>query len=324
VTATLEYADWAAVVEDYHERGWTDGLPVVPPTPEAVQQMLDDAGLAADVELGRVPTRLLAVTAESAAINAVMAGCKPEYFPVVVAAVRAHLRPEGNCHSTTATVSGAAQVVVVNGPIAPEIGVHGGQAAFGPGFRANATIGRALRLLVRNVCGAVPGQLDRASFSTPMRYSFCFAEDETSGWTPLHVQRGFAADDSVVTVLSLMSMLRASSYSVDPEELVRTIADAARLEGTPHDEFLGAGRSVALVVGPEHRRRFTDAGWSKEQLQERLWPLLTAPTTGRSDNTLDLATPQNICVICAGGPGMAESWLIMPHLSNPMSEVVVR
>ncbi|MTD15946.1 hypothetical protein GIS00_18585 [Nakamurella sp. YIM 132087] len=319
----VDFDSEEAVAEGYAERGWTDGLPIVPPTEGRVQAMLAAAGLDPSEVLGAVPTRKLTVTAEAAAINAVMAGCRPEYFPVVVAAVRAHLHPKGNCHSTTATVSGAAQVVVVNGPITGELGIHGGQACFGPGFRANATIGRALRLVIRNVCLAVPGGLDRASFSTPMRYSFCFAEDETSGWTPLHVQRGLADGESAVTVLSLMSMLRASSYSEDPAELVATIARTARREGVPHDEFLGTGRSLAIVVGPEHRRRFADAGWDKPTLQQRLWPLLTAPTTGAEDNTLDLAGPDNILVITAGGPGMAESWLITPHLSNPITERVV-
>ena len=163
------------------------------------------AGLAPDVVLGEVPTREVVVTAEHAAINAVMAGCKVEYFPAVVAAVRAHLDPMGNCHSTTGTLSGAAQVVVINGPIRNEIGVHSYSGCFGPGFRANATIGRALRLVIRNVCRAIPGFLDRASFSWPLRYSFCFGEnEEASNWTPLHVQRGYRPDQSTATVFSIM------------------------------------------------------------------------------------------------------------------------
>src|SRR5512144_1291396 len=130
--ARHDYPDYPALVEDYYERGWTDGLPIVPPTPESVERFLDFAGLAPDRVLGEVPTREVVVTAEHAAINAVMAGCRPEYFPVVVAAVRAHLDPKGNCHSTTGTLSGAVQVVIVNGPIRNELGIASGAGCFGP------------------------------------------------------------------------------------------------------------------------------------------------------------------------------------------------
>ncbi|MCY3890912.1 MAG: hypothetical protein OXG50_13585, partial [bacterium] len=178
-TATQHsYDSYEALVEDYFEKGWTDGLPIVPPTPEMVAIFLERAGLSGDEVLGTVPTREVTCTAEQAAANAVMAGCLPEYFPTVVAAVRAHLHPKGNCHSTTGTLSGAAQAVIINGPIRNELGVVSGAGCFGPGFRANATIGRALRLVIRNVCRAIPGFLDRASYSTPVRYSFCFGENE--------------------------------------------------------------------------------------------------------------------------------------------------
>ena len=172
------FSDYDALLESYYERGWTDGMPVVPPTPEKVEEFLGVAGLAPNDVLGRVPTREVTCTAEQAAINAVMAGCRPDYFPAVVAAVRAHLEEKGNCHSTTGTLSGASQCLIINGPIRGEIGVASQAGCFGPGFRANATIGRALRLVIRNVCRAIPGFLDRASFSTPARYSFCFGEDE--------------------------------------------------------------------------------------------------------------------------------------------------
>lgn len=190
---TLTHDSYAEAVEAYFESGYTDGLPVVPPTPESVQAMLDAAGLAPDEVLGAVPTRDVVVTVEKTAVNAVMAGCLPEYFPVVVAAVRAILQPIANCHSTTATLAGSAHAVIVNGPVRQQLDIECAQACFGPGFRANATIGRALRLVVRNVCRTVPGVLDRASFSTPLRYSFCFGENEEFGdWTPNHVLLGYA------------------------------------------------------------------------------------------------------------------------------------
>ena len=169
--------------------------------------------------LGAVPTREVVVTAEHAAINAVMAGCKTEYFPVVVAAVRAHLNEKANCHSTTGTLSGAAQIVIVNGPIRRQLDINCEAGCFGPGWRANATIGRALRLVIRNVCRAVPNFLDRATFSRPARYSFCFGEnEEVSDWVPMHVERGFAAGTSTVTVHSAMTIHSAEEMSAGPRK----------------------------------------------------------------------------------------------------------
>jgi hypothetical protein len=326
LTATkLDFASEADAVDHYFEAGWTDGLPVVPPTPERVTAMLAAAGVAPDDVLGEVPTRNVVITAEAAAVNAVMAGCAAEYFPVVLAALRAHLQVKGNSHSTTATLAGAAQVIVVNGPVRNELGIASGQACFGPGFRANATIGRALRLVIRNVCRSIPGVLDRATFSWPLRYSFCFGENEEfSDWNPLHVQRGYEPGDSVATVLSLMHLDRAQEFGAEPEAILAAIAAVARQTGVGHDEFLGDGRSIMVVFGQEHQRRLLNAGWTKEGVQEHLWPLLAAETRDRYDRRLDLARPDNILVVAAGGPGMAESWMFLPHLSNPVSERVVR
>ena len=231
-----EYRDYAELLEDYYARGWTDGLPVVPPTPEAVAQFLEVAELAPDVVLGAVPTREVVVTAEHAAINAVMAGCRPEYMPVVVAAVRAHLNEKGNCHSVTGTLSGAAQAVVINGPARLHLDVNCKAGCFGPGWRANATIGRALRLLVRNVCRAIPNFLDRATYSTPARYSFCFGEDEegSSPWVPMSVERGVPEGTSAVTVHSVMTMSSALDLSSrTPEGVLDSVVAHIRARGSP-------------------------------------------------------------------------------------------
>jgi hypothetical protein len=321
-----EWPDAEAFLEAAYERGWTDGLPVVPATPEKVEAFLALAGLAPEEVLGSVPTREVTVTAEHAAINAVMAGCRPEYFPVVVAAVRAHLDEHGNCHSTTGTLSGAAQAVIVNGPIRHEIDVACGAGCLGPGFRANATIGRALRLVIRNVCRAVPGFLDRATFSWPLRYSFCFGEDEEAGdWTPLHVQRGFAPDESAVTVQSVMRMVSAwDSSSRDPEGVLDTLVAETRYHGITGDAFLGDGINIVYVMGREHQRFFFEAGWSKERIQEHLWPRLTAPGTGFHDRWVNLGAPENILVVAAGGAGMAETWILFPHLAWAITRPVVR
>jgi hypothetical protein len=304
VDDALEYA---------YEAGWTDGLPVVPPTIDKVQTMLAAAGVDPDVELGGVPTRNVTVTAEKAAINAVMAGCRPDYFPVVLAAVRAFLQPEANAHSTTATLAGAAD----------EIGIESGQACFGPGFRANATIGRALRLVIRNACRAVPGVLDRASFSWPLRYSFCFGEhEEASDWTPLHVQLGFERTQSVVTIQSILHFFPVTEFEPEPTEILDAIVSMARYRGMMRDEWAGDGRSIVLVVGEEHQRRLVDGGWTKESMQEYLWSPMVADDTAKTDKKLNLAAPDNILIVAAGGPGLAQSWLFQPHLACPTSAVV--
>ena len=310
-------------LEACFDQGWTDGLPVVPATPERVQAMLDLAGIEPDEILGAVPTRNVIVTAEKAAVNAVMAGCLPEYFPVVVAAVRAHLQTKANSHSTTATLAGAAHAVIVNGPVRHQLDIHSGQACFGPGFRANATIGRALRLVIRNVCRAIPGELDRASFSWPLRYSFCFGEnEEASQWTPLHVQLGFRPTDSVVTVQSVMRLLQITEFEPGPDAILGAIGEQARHAGLQRDEWAGDGRSIVVVIGTEHQLRLLDGGWTKETIQEYLWPRMTADTAGKYDNKLHLAAPSNILVVAAGGPGIAQSWVLVPHLAVPTHELV--
>jgi hypothetical protein len=254
-----------------------------------------------------------------------MSGCRPEYFPVVVAAVRALLQPLANAHSTTATLAGAAHAVIVNGPIRNELGIEGGQACLGPGFRANATIGRAVRLVVRNVFRTVPGVLDRATFSWPLRYSFCFGENEEfSNWTPLHVLQGYAPEESAVTIMSVLRLLQASEFSSESEEILATIAETARLYGMPVDEFVGDRRGIVVVVGPEHQRRFLDDGMTKESVRDSLWERMTRPTVRKYDSQVILASPENVLVVAAGGPGIAQSQVIMPHLAAPTHEKVVR
>ena len=315
-----EYGSYDELLEDYFERGWTDGLPIVPPTPEKVASFLAAAGLAGEEVLGEVPTREVVVTAEQAAINAVMAGCRPEYMPAVVAAVRAHLHEKGNCHSTTGTLSGAAQAVIINGPVRRELDVACGAACFGPGFRANATIGRALRLVVRNVCRAIPGVLDRASFSTPLRYQFCFGEDEEcNDWVPMHVERGLSPDDSAVTVASVMNMLPATDFtSRSPEGICDSILGIIRSKFIASDRWLGDGTNLVLVIGPEHRRFFDREGWSKDDIRGYLWPRFHED--GR--NTTGLGRPEGLLIVAAGGDGMGDSWLLFPHLAWAITEKI--
>lgn len=321
--AEHEYTDAFALIDDYHARGWTDGLPIVPPTPDLVADFLDASGLASDAVVGTVPTRDVTVRAEHVAINAVMAGCRRDYMPVVLAAVRAHLHEKANCHSTTGTLSGAAQAVIINGPARIDLDVNCTAGCFGPGWRANATIGRALRLVVRNVCRSVPNFLDRASFSTPARYSFCFGEDEEgSDWVPLSVERGVPAGTSAVTVHSVMTVASAVDLtSRTPEGILDSIASELRTRGTAGDAWLGDDTNVVLVMGPEHRRFLVDAGWSKTDARGYLWERATKPTKdGRVP--VKIGRPEGLLLVAAGGPGMSETWLLLPHLALAITEAV--
>ena len=318
------FRDEEDLQETYHANGWTDGLPIVAPTPERVEAFLDAAGLAPDALLGEVPTREVRVTAEHAAINAVMAGCRPDYFPVVVAAVRAHLHEKANCHSTTGTLSGAVQTVVVNGPIRTEIGIESGAGCMGPGFRANASIGRALRLVIRNVCRAIPGVLDRASFSSPHRFSFCFGENEEgSSWTPMHVERGFRPVESAVTVHSVMTVDSAVDFvSRTPEGLCDSMLATLRRNGIAGDEFLGDDTTAMLVVGPEHQRFFDRAGWSKDDIRDYLFPKFDEDP-GPGGRIVGIGKKEGILIVAAGGDGMAQTWVLLPHLAIAITEPVV-
>ena len=319
-----EYRDYAELLDDYYARGWTDGLPVVPPTPESVDEFLTAARLEPDTVIGTVPTREVTVTAEHVAINAVMAGCRAEYMPVVVAAARAHLHEKGNCHSTTGTLSGAAQAVIINGPARTRLDVNCTAGCFGPGWRANATIGRALRLVIRNVCRSIPNFLDRGSFSTPARYSFCFGEDEEGGpWVPLSVERGIPEGTSAVTVASVMTMSSAFDLmSRTPEGILDSIVHLIRQRGTATDVWLGDDTNVVLVIGPEHRRFLVDAGWSKADAREYIFPRIKEER-GPGEARVGLAKPEGLLLVAAGGPGMAETWILFPHLAWAITEPVV-
>ncbi len=322
-SSTITSDGYVEAVEDYFDRGYTDGLPVVPPTTEAVEAMLGAAGLEGPEVLGTVPTRDVTVTAEKVAINSVMSGCLPEYFPVVAASVRALLSPLANCHSTTATLAGAAHALIVNGPVREEIGIASGQGCLGPGFRANATIGRALRLVIRNVCRTVPGVLDRATFSWPLRYSFCFGEnEECSDWTPLHVLQGYDRTVSSVTVMSVWRLEQANEFAPESETILDTISQTARLGGMAFDAFVGDARGIMVVIGFEHHRRLLDERWTKEAVRDSLFERMTKPTIGKYNTKVVLAEPANILVVAAGGPGMAQSQILMPHLAAPIHEKI--
>lgn len=263
-------------IEAAFARDWSDGLPVVPPTEARVLAMLEGVVRDSQDIVGIVPPNLDVCTVEKAAINAVMAGCKPEYFPVVLAALEAVLDPSFNMHGVLATTMYVGPVFVVNGPIAQRIGMNGKHNALGQGNRANLTIGRAVQLIVRNVGGGKPGGIDRAALGNPGKLSYCFAEDEAgSFWRPLSTDFGFKEGDNAVTVFAGYGLQGVvDQKSREPESLARTMAEC--LKGMGHPKAWPAADAI-LVVCPEHERTFKAAGWTKADLLKRLMELTTGP-----------------------------------------------
>ncbi|MCY4464819.1 MAG: thioredoxin [Chloroflexi bacterium] len=267
-----------APLQDEHElafeRGWSDGLPVVPPTEERVLRMLAGTTRAPQEIVGVIPPDFAPCSVEKVAINAVMAGCKPAYLPVVLAAVEAASRDEFCMHGVLATTYFAAPIVIVNGPVAREIGMNSAHNVLGQGNRANATIGRALQLVIRNVGGGKPGGVDRATLGQPGKIGFCFAErEQDSYWESLAVERGFAPDQSTVTLFAGGGVhVVGDQKSREPESLTRSLA--ALLRGLHHPKLYG-GPDALLVISPEHMRVFREAGWSKARFREALADSLT-------------------------------------------------
>lgn len=264
-------------VNDYfYERGWTDGLPIVPPTEERVQAML--AGMPwrdAEDTISVVPPRMGVATMRQIAVNAVMAGAKPEYLPVIVAALQAVSEPEyGLSHRQTTTHAGA-PLIIVNGPIVQRLRINCGRGLFGPGWRANATIGRALRLILINIGGAGPG-VDASQTGHPGKYTYCIAEYEAANpWEPLHVERGYGRDESVVTVVNTEAPhSMTENIQTDPDEIMRTFASCMGTLGV--NNLYSQGNPV-LVLGIEHARHIAAAGWSKQDVQRALFERARQP-----------------------------------------------
>jgi len=263
-------ADAEDIMEACFERGWSDGLPVVPPTPLRVLRMLRATTRTADEIIGRVPPDNVPCSVEKVAINAVLAGCKPEYFPTVLASVTAALQDRFCLHGLLCTTYFSSPVLIVNGPVTRQIGMNGGVNALGQGNRANATIGRALQLLVRNVGGGIPGGIDRATLGNPGKYTYCFAEDESdSDWPSLAMDRGFERDDSVVSLFAgdgLQGVVDQQSRS--PESLAKSLALSLR---TVAHHKLFAMADAILIISPEHRRVFRQGGWTKANVRDALY-----------------------------------------------------
>lgn len=258
-----------AVNDHFHEQGWTDGLPVVPPTQQRVQAMLRWAGRNQLDIVATLPPNWAPVTVEQVAVNAVMAGCRPEYLPLLLAAIEAISQPEFNLYAIQATTHPAAPVLIFNGPIPRAVGVHSGAGLLGPGWRANATIGRALRLALLNLGGARAGHLDKATMGHPGKYSYCLAENEAqSPWEPLHVEAGFSPDVSTVSVLAAEGPHNINDhYSVRAEGLLHVMAGAMAQTGANNNWY---DSDLLLLVCPEHASVLARDGLSKTDVKRYL------------------------------------------------------
>jgi hypothetical protein len=319
--------DGAEQIEFCFARGWTDGLPVAPATRLLVDDMLEAGGLRPDALIAEMPSRKVSLTAEKVAINAVMAGCKPEYMAVVAAAVKGLASPEFGLHHVASALAGPTIVILVNGPIARTLGINATNNAFGPGHRANATIGRALRLVLLNCLRYRPGVSDRATLGTPGKYTCCIAENEDGHpWGPWHVERGFKPEDSTVTLVAASTMIQIWNYGTH-DQFLRSIGDAL--------SFLGSiailGRTPgAVVLAGEHTELLRGSGWSKQRIREfvvqhtgrtiasmKRAGRLDGEITPEDETTLHYAmdNPDELMLICAGSAVGALS-MVLPGFGS--------
>ncbi len=321
--ATFEALDdLDAINKLYRERRWSDGLPIVPPTQARVTRMLAYTQRKPDEVIATLAPGFGEATVERIAINAVMAGCDPEYLPVLLAATDAVAQAQFNIQGIEATTNSAAVWLVLNGPIVQQLGVNATFNCLGQGTWANATLGRAMRLILQNIGGALPGDMDRATQGQPAKYTFCCGENEAQNpWAPLHVERGFARETSTVTVVAAEGTLNMNTHSKDANELLRVIAES--MVHPTSNEYCHGGEPW-IVFAPEHADILKAGGLSKQDVKQRLWELTKMPAgklsvkeilraqASRADEYGDIKpetllsiarAPEDIWFIVAGGPG---------------------
>ncbi len=336
-TRRVQFAELEDEIEAMYDRGWSDGLPLVPPTEARVLRMIEGTTRSPDEVIGVVPPDLVEVTLEKAAVNAVMAGCKPEYLPVVLAALEAICDEAFNMHGLLATTMGVGPIFVVNGPIAQRIGMNSGINVFGQGNRANSTIGRAVQLIVRNVGGGRPGDVDRACHGNPAKVGLAFAEDEAgSPWISLAEERGIAPGVNAVTALCTEGPhIIVDQLSRTPESLTNLIAESMRTAIGPR---MVLGVDALLVLSPEHMARYRSARWDRArfraELEQRL--IVNSDDIIRGHNGIDEGLPEGFAglelpkfrpgglhIAHAGGPAGLFSMVFNGWVSGPKGSVPV-
>lgn len=314
--------DLEAINRIYREKRWGDGLPVVPPTEARMARMMGAVHRAPADVIARVAPGFGAATVERIAVNAVLAGCAPEHLPLLIAAVEAAADPDFNLQGMQATTNPVAIWLIVNGPASRKLDVNATFNCLGQGAWTNAVLGRALRLVLQNIGGALPGEMDRATHGQPGKYTFCCAENEdASPWAPLHVERGFRRDQSTVTVVGAEGTMNMNTHTKDANELARAIAET--MQHPPSNEYCHGGEPW-LVLGPEHAEVFQRAGWTKAEVRRQLWERSKMSARRMTDKDLlrvrDSRTaelgaigpdtllpvaprPEDMHFIVAGGPG---------------------
>ena len=321
----------------FHDRGWTDGLPVVAPTPARVGAMLDWAGMPPDHVIGIETVKARPLTAEKVAINAVLAGCLPPDFPVVAAAVDAMCRPEVLVHGATASTGGCAVLIVVNGPVRRQLQMSTAHSALAGPDRASVCIGRAVRLVLRNLLEARPGGLDRSTLGHPGKLSWCVAEDEEGGrpWLSLAAERGVPTDVSAVTVFAASGPRQImNEWTTDPVELLTTVV--AEIKATMLHYSIWAG-NYAVVFPPQLRAVFHGAGWTKADVREfvfehavvrrsaweRVGKAAVVAAHNRDNEYRALPSPDHLLVISAGGDAGGFAAVIPPWLGPKSAAATV-
>jgi len=326
----LTFPDWETVNENFHARGWTDGLPIVPPTEDKVRAMIAGSGRAASEVVGVIGPRWAECTVEHAAINAVMAGCEPRYMPVLVTAIQAVCEPAFGLYGIQATTHPCGILMAVSGPIAKELDMNSGAGCFGPGNKANAALGRAMRLILVNVGGAIPGQGDMATQGSPGKYSYCFAENEAeSPWEPLRVSLGFKPGDSTVTVVAAESPHNVNDHLCQSGyTILMGVASLMSTISSNNASCVDSG-DVLVVIGPEHAKTIAGGGLSRADVQRFLfehgrntvgmlrnratWAMMSWPKwINKEDDSVRVpivGKPEDILIMVAGGSGKHSSFI---------------
>ena len=331
----------------YLEKGWSDGLPIVPPTAERVERMLVYCDRPWDEQIGLVAPRYGVATPLRLAANAVMAGCRPEYFPVVMLAIEALCEEKFNLYSVNATTHPCTTLIIVNGPVAKELKMNSGHNAFGPGNQANATIGRAVRLAMLNIGGAIPGAGDMATFGSPAKFTFCAAENEdASPWEPLHVELGYARDVSAVTVFGAEGQHNMNDHeSVTGVGLLKMMAGVVATTGA-NDLYHDGG--PALIFGPEHAATIAKDGYSKADVKKYIFEHGRVPLGKLSDENIErrirqwpvfkkefmeagpdrlipvMKSPDNAYIIVLGGAGKHSAYIPPFGATQPVTRALKR
>jgi hypothetical protein len=336
-------ADLGELNQFYMKRRWGDGLIIAPPTKAAVEHMLRHTNRAPDDVVATIAPGMGAATVEYIAIQGVMAGCYPEYLPVLIAAAEAVATSQFHLQAIQSTTNPSAPWLIVNGPIAKWLEVNSGAGCLGPGTWANATLGRALRLMLLNIGGAWPGEMDKATQGQPAKYTFCCAENEEANpWEPLHVERGFAADTSTVTVVGALGTWSMNMTAKNAEEVLAMIADTMQYPASSDYIYGGA---PFILLSPQHANLFHRAGWSKADVKQRLWEAskiragrskgseFERMATGRRaelgeigpDSMVPISEKaEDISIIVAGGPGSHSVFVpVSAHTRSVTKDIVL-